>query len=244
MKKVIITGASSGVGRSIAKYLFSCGYYLILVSRRSHFLKEDFGLSDKVDFYESDLSDTDKSEKVFDRILSNHPYVPYLINNAGVMKKEMLRDINWRDLEQDINVNARMPLYIMNTFLRGMIHNNFGRIINITSGAPLNCIEGYGRYSVTKAMLNVLTVTMSKEVKDYDIKINLMSPGPVRSEMAPTATLDPAVCHPTLNYLLNLDSLGPTGRFFWMGYEIPLTPQLQGVNWMEGSADNSFKKII
>lgn len=244
MRKVVITGASSGVGRSIANYLFKKGYYLILISRRGEFVKTDFGLSSKVEFYESDLSNPDESEKVIDRIVSQHNYVPYVINNAGVMNKEVVRDILWDRFESDLNVNIRMPLYIMQSFVKSMISNNFGRIINITSGAPLNCVEGYARYSASKSMLNVFTVTLSKELKEYDIKINLMSPGPVKSEMAPNAILDPSVCHPTLDYLLNLDNSGPTGRFFWMGYEIPLTPLLDGINWMEGTASESFIKVL
>ena len=102
------------------------------------------------------------------------------------------------------------------------------------SGVPLNCAPGYGAYSASKAALNVFTVSAARECASCNIKINLMSPGPVRSGMAPDAPLDPSVCHPTADYLLELGADGPTGRFFWLGREIPLFPDLSGVCWLEG----------
>ncbi len=125
-----------------------------------------------------------------------------------------------------------------------MKKKNFGRIINVTSGAPLNCFPEYGIYSASKATLNALTVTAAKECAAFNIKINLMSPGPVRTEMAPDAPMDPSVCHPTADYLLGLGEDGPTGRFFWLGYEIPLFPNLEGIHWLEGRADERFKKVF
>jgi 3-oxoacyl-[acyl-carrier protein] reductase len=87
-------------------------------------------------------------------------------------------------------------------------------------------------------------VTAAREYADHDIKINLMSPGPVRSQMAPDAPMDPSVCHPTVDYLLGLDQGGPTGRFFWLGYEIPLFPDLEGIHWLEGRADPRFRSVL
>ncbi len=52
-----------------------------------------------------------------------------------------------------------------------------------------------------------------------------MSPGPVRTEMAPDAEMDPSACHPTVDYLLQLGENGPTGKFFWLGYQIPIVPK-------------------
>ena len=76
------------------------------------------------------------------------------------------------------------------------------------------------------------------------MRINLMSPGPVQTEMAPHATMDPSACHPTVDYLLGVDENGPTGRFFWLGYEIPLFPNLEGIDWLAGKADSRFKQVI
>ena len=125
-----------------------------------------------------------------------------------------------------------------------MKKNNFGRIINLTSGAPLNCITGFGIYSASKGALNALTVTAAREYSKYNIKINLMSPGPVRTEMTPDAPMHISVCYPTVDYLLNLDESGPTGKFFWLGYEVPLFPDLEGVEWLKGIGNSKLNKIL
>jgi hypothetical protein len=70
-----------------------------------------------------------------------------------------------------------------------------------------------------------------------------MSPGPVETEMAPDAPMEPSACHPTVDYLLNLDEDGPTGRLFWLGYQLPLVPDLEGVEWLEGEASDQYKQV-
>lgn len=244
MNKVLITGASSGVGRSLANYFYNKGFELILISRRGKFVEEDFADSNRISYYEIDLSDGKSAEELILNISKYHGYIPLIINNAGVMVKEDIVDLKWDSFQADINVNARIPLFIMQTFLKEMKINNFGRIVNITSGAPINCFPHYSRYSASKGLLNIFSITLSKEVGDYDIKINLMSPGPVKSEMAPNAKLSPDICHPTVEYLLTLPKDGPSGKFFWLGYEIPITPDLEGIDWLNGTAVEKFKKVI
>jgi short-subunit dehydrogenase len=167
-----------------------------------------------------------------------------LINNAGVLDPGDTTEWTEEALERSFQVNAYAPMTMIRRILPFMHEAGYGRIISVTSGAPLNCAAGYGLYSASKAALNAFTVTCAREHQDTDIKINLMSPGPVRSEMAPEMELLPEVCFPTVDYLLELDASGPTGRFFWLGYEIPLTPDLSGVNWMEGRADDRFDRIL
>ncbi len=142
------------------------------------------------------------------------------------------------------NTNAYAPMILMKKLLVEMKQRNYGRIINVTSGAPLNCFPGYAAYSASKAYLNAITVTAAKELAEQNIKINLMSPGPVQTEMAPNATLPVDICFPTVNYLLNLDADGVTGKFFWLGYEVPLFPELDGVNWLEGNANGKLKRVL
>jgi NAD(P)-dependent dehydrogenase (short-subunit alcohol dehydrogenase family) len=92
--------------------------------------------------------------------------------------------------------------------------------------------------------LNVLTVTAANEFEDTNIKINLMSPGPCRTEMAPDGPLDPSACHPTVEYLLSLDESGPTGRFFWLGYEVPLFPDLGDLRWEKGVGSEELTEVV
>jgi len=168
-----------------------------------------------------------------------------VINNAGVnVGSIMLDELGEDDIARSLQVNAVAPVAIMKRLLPQMKAKDFGRIINMTSGAPLNCFPGYGAYSASKGALNAFTVTAAKECANHNIKINLMSPGPVRTKMAPNGPMDPSVCHPTVEYLLTLDENGPTGRFYWLGYEIPLFPALEGIEWLEGRADARHRRVF
>lgn len=242
-KVILITGASSGVGLSIARYL-SGEYRVIAVARRMDRLRKEFADNFHVEAYRMDLSNKSEVVQGIGDIVERYGFIPYLINNAGINMKASVSDLDAGQVMQSLQVNAISPLIILKKLLPAMKSHNFGRVINITSGAPLNCFPEYGAYSASKGALNALTITAAKECSDLNIKINLMSPGPVRSEMAPNAPMDPSACHPTVDYLLGLDEDGPTGRFFWLGYEIPLFPNLEGIRWLEGKADGSFKKVL
>lgn len=231
---VIVTGASSGVGNSIVKHL-SGRFRVIAAARRRDRLEEDFGADPNVEVHGLDLLDDRAVRRFCHRLLSRDVAVGYLVNNAGVNHPAPIVELDPDDLRRSIQVNALAPLAIMQAMLPDMARRGFGRVVNVTSGAPLNCFPGFGAYSGSKALLNALTVTAAREYADSNVRINLMSPGPVRSEMAPDAPMEPAACHPTLDHLLSPDPRTPTGRFFWLGYEVPLTPELD-IDWLAGRA--------
>ncbi len=242
-KTVLITGASSGVGHALTQHLAS-EYRVIAVARRIDRLKQAFGTYANVECVELDLSDSAQLREFTQELPERYGYIPYLINNAGVNIRAGMPELTQEQLSRSIAVNAVAPLALMQALLPLMQKEGFGRIINVTSGAPLNCFPQFGAYSASKAALNALTVTAAREYQDYNIKINLMSPGPVQSEMAPQAPMTPDVAFPTVEYLLNLPADGPTGRFFWLGYEIPLFPDLDGIEWLEGRAPSRFSKVL
>ena len=240
---VLITGASSGVGLSLTHYL--AGRFHVLAAARSiEKLRVEFGGNPCVTTYCLDLAELDAVGITLDSMLAEHGSIPYVINNAGINVRSTLQELGEADLQRSLRVNAVAPALIMQRLLPSMKAHHFGRVINMTSGAPLNCFPEYGAYSASKGALNALTVTAARECAAYNIKINLMSPGPVRSNMAPDGPLDPSVCHPTVDYLLSLDEDGPTGRFFWLGYEIPLFPNLEGIQWLEGRADERYRRVL
>lgn len=240
---VLITGASSGVGRSLVDHL-KTSYTVIAVARRLEKMQVQFQDAPTVHCYALDVSDADDVQSTLKSIRHTHGPVSHLINNAGVMHAEKIQQLDVDAFLYSMRVNAAGALGLMQGVLEDMVEHNYGRIINITSGAPLNCFPGYAAYSASKAALNALTVTAAREHEGRNIRINLMSPGPVQTEMAPDAPMDPSVCHPTVDFLLTLDEEGPTGRFFWLGYEIPWAPDLDGVAWLEGTASDAYEKVI
>jgi len=166
-----------------------------------------------------------------------------VINNAGVNIPGLLDALSIGSIRTCLEVNCLAPVMIMQRALHAVAAAGFGRVISVTSGAPLNCFAGYSAYSVSKAALNAFAISSDREFSDRGVRINLMSPGPVRSNMAPDAPMDPSVCHATAEYLMDAAPDGPTGRFFWLGYEVPLFPDLDGIQWLEGRASDRFRRI-
>jgi NAD(P)-dependent dehydrogenase (short-subunit alcohol dehydrogenase family) len=242
-EKILITGASSGVGHSLVRYL-SESYEIIAVARRLDRLKASFADLPRVTIRRADLSQPAEVEQLASWLKSEFGYIPYVINNAGINIKGGIEALTLEQVSNSLMVNALSPFLLLQALLPEMKANNFGRIINITSGAPLNCFPEFAAYSASKGALNAMTVTFAKECANHNIRINLMSPGPVRTEMAPNAPMDPSACHPTVDYLLGLDAQGPTGRFFWLGHEIPLFPDLQGIEWLAGKASDKFRRVL
>ena len=241
MKKIVlITGATGGVGSSICNHL-SEEFEVLALSRNREKLSELVDRLPRVTPIIADLESTQDLQRALDEISIRYGYIPYIINNAGVNIHAAITELSNESLLLSLQVNALAPGIIIRHVLPMMQKHNFGRIINITSGAPFNCFAGYGAYSASKAALNALTLTAANEYSNCNIKINLMSPGPVRSGMAPAAHLDPSVCYPTLDYLLGLDEKGPTGRFFWLGHEIPLLPDHSDINWLQGTAPDKYR---
>lgn len=242
-KVILVTGGSSGVGRMIVETLsFSNNNIVITLARRVDRLKEYFSNRENVFCYGVDLSNLSDVYSAMDQISKKHGAVSYIINCAGVMKAGMVEESSVEDLNYSICVNAYAPIEIIKYFLPKMKEQNFGRVINLTSGAPLNCFPNYSAYSVSKGVLNALTVTLAKELNTFNIKINLMSPGPVRSEMAPDAPMEPEVCLPTLKYLM--DESTESGCFFWLGYKIPLSPDLGNIDWLRGKGSDKTIKVL
>lgn len=237
--KLLITGANGGIGYSLVNYL-SSRFHIIAIARNIDSLRN----MSNVTPYQLDLTEPLQVSECLDQIIEEQGYIPYLINNAGIMTKGKIQELNNKQVTESFHVNSIEPLFIMQKLLFSMQKNNYGRIINVTSGAPLNCSESFGAYSASKAALNAFTVTAAKENYSYNIKINLMSPGPCKTKMAPDGTMDPSACHPTVDYLLSLDNEGPTGEFFWLGYKIPLFPKLDGISWLEGKAHERYEKIL
>lgn len=243
MKTVLVTGASSGIGRSLVEHL-SESYHVVAVARRHDRMVDLFGDDPSVDSYEFDLSDTDAIPAFVDDLREDVGEIPYLVNNAGVNAGDRTEETDRDAYETSFAVNVTAPALLMRAVLPDMVAADFGRIVNVTSGAGIECPTGSSAYAASKAALNALTVTTAKEHSDQNIKVNLMSPGPCRTEMAPDGALDPSVCHPTADYLLSLDESGPTGRFFWLGYEVPLFPDLGDIQWEKGVASDELRRVL
>ena len=235
MEKILITGCSSGFGKALLKDL-SQKYFIICISRRKPSLRKK-----NIEFYNCDLSNSLSLNKCLIRIKKKHKYIPYLINNAGSFKISKLEKLNLFTIIKIFKINSFAPAIIIKNFISEMKKNNFGRIINITSGAPLNCSPGGYLYSGSKAALNVLTLTTSNECKKFNIKANLFSPGQIKTEMMPKAKGNPFKSVKFMKILLSKKKNLFSGKFIWRNYNLPLQVNLKNIDWAKGKAPIRFK---
>jgi NADP-dependent 3-hydroxy acid dehydrogenase YdfG len=184
-KLVLITGASSGIGRATAKIFAKKGYNLIITGRRAHLL-EDFA-SQLTQKYANEVTtlvfDIRSQKAVEDAILSlgdKAHQIEILINNAGLAKG--LSPIHEGDLdhwETMIDTNIKGLLYITKLISSYMVANKKGHIINICSTAGKECYPNGNVYSATKFAVDALTKSMRLDLYKYGIKVSQVAPGHV-----------------------------------------------------------------
>lgn len=226
-KIVIVTGASSGIGKKIANFFLMNDARVIVCSRRLHLMKINFKKYKNVFFFKLDLTKQHEINKLVNFVKKKFNKVDILINNAGNAYYAPIENISRKTLQKAFDINFFNPLFLTKEILKLMKKNNYGRIINISSGGAINCEKNYLSYSSTKAALNTLTKTLSKEITKKNIKVNSMSPGPCKTRMFPKNKLDPSECLQTLDYLASLKKSGYSGKYFTFMKKIEIFPNLK-----------------
>jgi len=189
--KALITGASSGIGRSMAKYLASLGYQLILVGRDKKKLEElQKSLSVESKVIIADLSDITRVKEVY--VMTKNDDIDILINNAGfgLFGKFYETDIN-KELEM-IHTNIEAVHLLTKLFLRDMQKRNSGYILNVASMAAFGPGPLMATYYATKAYVNNLSEAISEELRREKSNVFVCSlcPGPVDTNFNDTANVE------------------------------------------------------
>jgi len=181
--KALITGASSGIGKDMAKYLSSLGYDLILVARRKQIL-EDLAseLDTRVTIYDLDLIKEENVYKLYE--LTKKEKIDILINNAGfgLFGTFEKTDLN-RELEM-INLNIKTYHILTKLFLKDFIKINKGYILNVCSSAGFMAGPRLSTYYATKNYITKLTMAINEELRQKKSKVHIsaLCPGPVATE--------------------------------------------------------------
>ncbi len=189
-KIAVVTGATSGFGKAIAFKLASLGYHLILTGRRKERLLEVASTIQSSYDVQSlplcfDVRDEKQVESAFLTIPEHWRNWSVLINNAGLAAgKESLHEGDSNDWNQMIDTNIKGLLYVTRTFVRVMIENRKGIIINIGSIAGRDAYAGGNVYSATKFAVEGLTRSMRIDFLPYNIKVGQVAPGAAETEFS------------------------------------------------------------
>lgn len=178
MKKVLITGASDGIGKQIAKLLDKDGYSLYLFGRTQSKL-DALDIEHCARKFCFDMKDEESLNKALDSINADGG-VDVLINNAGFNAgKAEVKDINLDDLKGMIQVNALAPLTCIQKLVPNMLEKKDGMIVNVLSTTCLFSNPSNGGYTSSKALFESLSKILVKEVKDQGVKVLDVYPGGV-----------------------------------------------------------------
>ncbi len=172
-KTVLITGGSSGIGKSIGEYLVTKGYSVYGTTRslNKHNSFVAFPL------LEMDVRETDSVQKAIKELLQKEKHLDVLINNAGVGITGPLEETPHEEILGAFDTNFNGPLHLIKAVLPQMRKQEKGLIINITSIAGYMGLPYRGIYSATKGALELLTEALRMEVKDFGVHVANLAPG-------------------------------------------------------------------
>ena len=187
-KIIIVTGASRGIGREIAKELAIKGNIVIANYNKSENkiieLKKELEEKDiKIDTYKADVSKREEAKKLVQFAIEKYGKIDVLINNAGISQIKEFTQITDDDWNNMINTNLNSVFYMSQETCKNMIHNKKGCIINISSIWGITGASCEVHYSVSKAGVDALTKALAKELGPSNIRVNSVSPGIINTEM-------------------------------------------------------------
>lgn len=190
-KKIIITGASRGIGAGIAKVLAEKGAILALsyASREESIIKvlEDIPGNDHI-YGRLDLADENSIKDYFKMVFEKFGTVDGLVNNAGITKDNLLLRMKTEDFDSVINTNLRGTYLCSQQVIKPMMKNKGGSIVHITSVIGQMGNAGQANYAASKAGIEAYSKSLAKELASRAIRSNCIAPGFIATEM--TGVLD------------------------------------------------------
>ena len=186
-KVAIVTGASRGIGRSVAQEISKSGAHVVCVSRsEDDLLKISKKLNDEgfsSSSFVCDVSNSNDFKKLIDDTVSKFNQVDILVNNAGITKDNLIMRMSESDWNTVIDVNLKGVFNGIKAVSRQMMKQKYGRIINISSIVGLIGNPGQANYAASKAGVIGLGKAVSKELASRNITVNTIAPGYIETDM-------------------------------------------------------------
>ena len=202
-KVIVITGASSGLGEAAARHLSAQGAIVVLGARRTdriQSLAEELNnKGGKALALHTDVAKREQVKALVDAAVQTYGRIDVLINNAGLMPQSPLDRLKIDEWNQMIDVNIKGVLYGIAAALPYMQQQKSGHIINVSSVAGHKVRAGGAVYAATKHAVRVLSEGLRQEVKPYNLRTTIISPGAVDTEL-PNTISEPDVARGMQQY--------------------------------------------
>jgi len=184
MKKILITGASGGIGSSIADKFLKNKYEMILTSssyKTLSKLKEKYGINHH--YYLLDFNNPDENNIILKKISEEHKDLNVIVNNAGITDDSLLLRMKTDQWNNIIQANLSSNFTIIKALLPNMIKNKLGKIIGISSVVATSGNPGQSNYVAAKSGMIGFYKSVALEVASRNINVNVVSPGFIISPM-------------------------------------------------------------
>lgn len=187
-KRIVVTGASGGVGTELVKALLNKGASVIAVSRNVEGLiklKENLGVGDRLMVYAVDVTDKEAVFTAVEQMVQVCGTIDGLINNAGIIQPFIkVQDLPWEKIEQVMKVNFYGQLYFIKALLPELLRRPEAHIVNIASMGGFLPVPGQVIYGASKAAVKLLSEGLYAELKDTKVGVSLVLPGGINTDIA------------------------------------------------------------
>lgn len=185
MSTAVVTGSARGIGAATAALFTAYGYDVVINYNTSEkealMLKEKLG--EKAVAVQADVSKPGEAKKLIDTAVRHFGGVDVLVNNAGIAQQKLFTDITQSDYDRMFDCNVRSVFNCCQCVLPLMIHNKFGRIVNVSSMWGITGASCEVHYSASKSAIVGLTKALAREVAPSGITVNCVAPGVIDTPM-------------------------------------------------------------
>jgi len=187
-KKLIVTGAGSGIGKAIAKMFASEGAFVIACdidpAKVKETVSEITGEKGSAVYVDFDVSEEDEVRNAVAHIIKEYGDIDILVNSAGIIFLGKIEDISAEQWDKVLAVNLKGTFLVSREVVPLMKERHKGCIINITAGAAkTGGMNVGGNYVASKGGISSLTIHLAKQLAPYGIRVNAISPGPIETPM-------------------------------------------------------------
>jgi len=189
-KTIIVTGASSGIGRETAILLSKLGARLILIARNKEKLRDTINSLDGSGHTDIafDLTNFSEYSHLFSRIFENCSRVSGLVHSAGFSKNIPLKNMSLNDLDKMMKINYYSFMLLAKEFVKKKnVHPDGASVVAISSISGDFSLKGLSIYSATKSSLNISVKALAQEYAQWNIRFNTVSPGWIKTELTDKA---------------------------------------------------------
>lgn len=194
-KIAIVTGASRGIGRATSVELARTGYYVVINYNASEAaaaetLAQVQAVGQAGEIRKFDVANAEEVKEALAKVVEEHKRIDVLVNNAGVTADGLFMLMGEEEWHSVINTTLNGFFNVTKPVLREMVRKKRGAIVSVSSISAMIPNRGQANYAAAKAGVNAATRSLSKEVARFGIRVNVVAPGPIETDMLSSLPMD------------------------------------------------------